>query len=275
MKVFIQTNKHQFLASKVSAYSFQRFGLEVELMDVEKNDFLKKFINKKYLRNKKIKLYKNDLQSFTLLRFLGPKLNNFKDRILVIDPDIFALKDPRILEREIDNDHDIYCTFYNNSPRSEMMLINAERVLWNFNDIIKRLFDHKIDYQNLMNLSFDKALKIKKIENKFNSHDYVDKETILLHTTNRLTQPWKEGLKIDFENHNYTYTLYLKNFLKKFLNKNYDKNLFVKNYQKHPNNDVTNTIKKLFQEAKKENFISEEDINFALKNNFISKNIII
>lgn len=275
MKVFIQTNKHQFLASKVSAYSFQRFGLEVELMDVEENDFLKKFINKKYLRNKKIKLYKNDLQSFTLLRFLGPKLNNFKDRILVIDPDIFALKDPRILEKEIDNDHDIYCTFYNNSPRSEMMLINAERVLWNFNDIIKRLFDHKIDYQNLMNLSFDKALKIKKIENKFNSHDYVDKETILLHTTNRLTQPWKEGLKIDFENHNFTYALYLKNFLKKFLNKDYDKNLFVKNYQKHPNNDVTNTIKKLFQEAKKENFISEEDINFALKNNFISKNIII
>ena len=47
-----------------------------------------------------------------------------------------------------------------------------------------------------MNLSFDQNLKIKKINNKFNSHDFIDEETVLLHTTNRLTQPWKEGKKL-------------------------------------------------------------------------------
>ena len=55
MKVFIQTNKQQYLASKVSAYSFKRFGLDVELMNFDDNTHLKNFINKKYFRNKKFK----------------------------------------------------------------------------------------------------------------------------------------------------------------------------------------------------------------------------
>lgn len=275
MKVFIQTNKQQYLASKVSAYSFKRFGLDVELMNFDDNTHLKNFINKKYFRNKKIKVFKDDLQSFTLLRFLAPKLNNFNDYILVIDPDIFALKDPKILKNEIDNLHNVYCTFYNDSPRSEMMLIDAKKITWDFNYLIIQLFNHNLDYKNLMNLSFDQNLKIKKINNKFNSHDLVNEETILLHTTNRLTQPWKEGLKIDFERHNFSYSLYLKNLIKRYLNKNYDTSLLAENYQQHPNTEVINTVKNLFLEAKKEKFISEEEINLAIKNKFISKKILI
>ena len=41
MKVFIQTNKQQYLASKVSAYSFKRFGLDVQLMNFDDNTHLK------------------------------------------------------------------------------------------------------------------------------------------------------------------------------------------------------------------------------------------
>ena len=275
MKVFIQTNKQQYLASKVSAYSFKRFGLDVELMNFDDNTYLKNFINKKYFRNKKFKIFKDDLQSFTLLRFLAPKLNNFNDYILVIDPDIFALKDPKILKNEIDNLHNVYCTFYNNFPRSEMMLIDAKKVTWDFNYLINQLFNHNLDYQNLMNLSFDQNLKIKKINNKFNSHDFIDEETVLLHTTNRLTQPWKEGLKIDFERHNFSYSLYLKNLIKKYLNKDYDSSLLAVNYQTHPNSQVINTVKNLFWEAKKEKFISEEEINLAINNKFISNKILI
>ena len=75
----------------------------------------------------------------------------------------------------------------------------------------------------------------------------------MLHTTNRLTQPWKEGLKIDFERHNFSYSLYLKNLIKKYLNKDYDTSLLALNYQKHPDTKVINTVKNLFLEAKKEN----------------------
>ena len=70
MKVFIQSNSFQSIAAKVAKYSFERFGCNVEIMSVEENKILKDKLNKKMLRNKKVVKYKNDLQSFTLLRFL-------------------------------------------------------------------------------------------------------------------------------------------------------------------------------------------------------------
>ena len=118
MKVFIQSNKYQLLAAKVSKYSFEKFGCEVKIMNLEDNIFLKGNFNKKIRRNDKIVHYKDDLQSFTLLRFYAPELNNFSDKILIIDPDIFALKNPITLFDEIgDSNYDIACTFYNNKPR--------------------------------------------------------------------------------------------------------------------------------------------------------------
>ena len=81
MKIYIQSNKYQKLASMVSKYSFERFGHEVEIMNVEENDFLKDKLNHEILRKGKKTIYRNDLQSFTLLRFLAPQLNNYKDKI--------------------------------------------------------------------------------------------------------------------------------------------------------------------------------------------------
>ena len=73
MKVYIQSNRYQSIAANVAKYSFERFGCEVNIMSVENNDLLKKNFNKKILRNKQETLYKDDLQSFTLLRFLAPE----------------------------------------------------------------------------------------------------------------------------------------------------------------------------------------------------------
>ena len=47
------------------------------------------------------------------------------------------------------------------------------------------------------------------------------------------------------------------------------------NYQKHPDVQVINTVKNLFWEAKKEKFISEEEINLAINNKFVSNKILI
>ena len=47
MNVYIQTNSKQFLASKVSAYSFVRFGHNVKLMNFEESEILKKYLGKK------------------------------------------------------------------------------------------------------------------------------------------------------------------------------------------------------------------------------------
>jgi hypothetical protein len=242
MNVYIQTNSKQFLASKVSAYSFVRFGHNVKLMNFEESEILKKYLGKKYLKNGKLKTYENDLQSFTPLRFLAPTLNNNKDLILVIDPDIFAINDPKIILDNVNDNYDLYCTSYNQILRSEMMLINAKKIQWNFEKIIKELFEFKIDYKDLMSLSFDTSLKIKIIENKFNSHDKITNDTILLHTTNRITQPWKEDLLIDFDIGNKTILNYLKNITKKTLGMKFDKNIVESKYQKHPDNIVINLL---------------------------------
>ena len=242
-------------------------------MNFEESEILKKYLGKKYLKNGKLKTYENDLQSFTPLRFLAPTLNNNKDLILVIDPDIFAINDPKIILDNVNDDYDLYCTSYNQILRSEMMLINAKKIQWNFEKIIKELFEFKIDYKDLMSLSFDTSLKIKIIENKFNSHDKITDDTILLHTTNRITQPWKEDLLIDFDIGNKTILNYLKNLTKKTLGMKFDKNIIESKYQKHPDNMVINKIKEIFLEAKKNNFINDQEIQFAIKNKSISKKI--
>ena len=155
MKVYIQSNKYQRFAAKISAYSFERFGIKTQLLDFDDNEILRKYIGQKYLRNGNLRTYKDDLQSFTLLRFLAPEINSSNEIILVIDPDVFALKNPYEMINLIDN-YDIACTFKNNLPRSEVMLINNKNIKWEFEEICRMLFSKEIDYIDLINLNFDK-----------------------------------------------------------------------------------------------------------------------
>ena len=134
---------------------------KIFFLDFEKNDLLKSMVGKKYKRSGKIKYFKNDLQSFTLLRFLAPELDNYKGKLLVIDPDVFALKDVNNIFNLLDDD-DLACTFLENKARTEVMIIDAQKVKWKFEEIINQVFNLKLDYSDLMNLSFDKNIKIKK-----------------------------------------------------------------------------------------------------------------
>lgn len=93
MKVYIQSNKYQKIAAEVAAYSFERFGLKTEYLNFEDNKLLNHYVGHSYLRNGKNCIFKDDLQSFTILRSLAPQLNKYKEKILVIDPDVFVLKD--------------------------------------------------------------------------------------------------------------------------------------------------------------------------------------
>ena len=88
MKIFIQSNRYQFTAAKVAKFSFEKFGYTCKIVNIEDEVRLKKYFNKKYLRNNKIKTFKDDLQSFTLLRFLIPELVDNNEKIMIIDPDV-------------------------------------------------------------------------------------------------------------------------------------------------------------------------------------------
>ena len=94
----------------------------------------------------------------------------------------------------------------------------------------------------------------------------------LLHTTNRITQPWKEGLKVDFEIHKSKYYI-LKQFIKKLVEKDYDNKVTSNRYYRHPNEQINKTIK-FFSILKKNSIITESDINDAIRNLEISENFL-
>ena len=153
------------------------------------------------------------------------------------------------------------------------MLINANKVNWKFEDICKKMFNKQIDYTKLINLSFDENLQVKKIKSDYNSIDIVNDETILLHTSNRITQPWKEGLKINFEVHNLRSRDYVKYYLRKIFNLKLNNDLISDKFIKHPNDKVYTIVKNLFHEAIKENFIDNQEIEEAISKGYISKKI--
>ena len=272
MRLYIQKNNKQDLAAKISAASFIKSGFKKEnifFLDFEKNDLLKSMVGKKYKRSGKIKYFKNDLQSFTFLRFLAPESDNYRGKLLVIDPDVFALKDVSNMVDLLNKD-DLACTFVDNKARTEVMIIDAQKVKWKFEEIINQVFNLKLDYSDLMNLSFDKNLKIKKISNNYNSLDSINNDTVLLHTTNRITQPWKEGLKVDFEIHKSKFYIF-KQQIKKLIGKNYDNKVTSSRYLRHPNEQIIRVIKKFFNFAKQNKIVNEMDIDKAIRDLTISE----
>tara|TARA_Y100001970_G_scaffold286896_1_gene410193 strand:- start:380 stop:1234 length:855 start_codon:yes stop_codon:yes gene_type:complete len=270
MKVYIQSNRFQNIAAKVAKYSFVKNGYEnVEIINLENNETLKKFFGKKYKRKgKKVTFTIDDLQSFTLLRFFPTKLN-FQNKCLVIDPDVFLIKQSLDELESLSNEYSVYCTKINNKFRTEVMVLNKNKYLWNFDKLIESLFNFELDYEDLIHLNFDNNLKIYEIPHKYNQHDTIKNDTVLLHTTNRITQPWKEGLKINFRKEK-NFSDFIKNFIKKTLGMHHDK-YFEKKFIKHNNLQVLETVESFFFHAIKEKFISEKEMNDGVKLEYISK----
>ena len=274
MKIFICTNKFQKLAAKVSAFSFTQYGFnDIEILEIENHEILKDKLNLTYLRDGKITKFIDDLQSFTLLRFYPFTLKNL-NKCLIIDPDVFAVKDPtnELNEFFSRNEFKIACTKINENFRTEVILLNNISYKWDFEEIINDLFNHKIDYKDLIYLNSKKYFsEVNRLPIEFNHHDKVDENTLLLHTTKRITQPWKEGLKIDFYDEKNSKIYKFKQQIKKLLNLDYNINAISKNYIKHPNKKVEYTVSKRFKDCLNSNFIKENEIEDAIRNKYVSK----
>ena len=270
MDVYIQSNKFQDLAANVSKFTFVKNGFNnVQILKLENNEFLKNFYGKKFFRKGKIEIFDpNDLQSFTLLRLLPESLNSYND-YLIIDPDIFLLKDKKYFFDNLPKNKSIYCTKYNNKFRSEVIYKNNNKQNWNFEDLIQKLFNFELDYDELIHLSFNTKLNINEIPLSFNEIDNFSINTILLHTSNRMTQPWKEGLNINFKKETNFFSR-IKNKTKKIFRLKYD-NFYDGKFIRHPNKNVINIIENLFIEAIKNNFITSNEIIKNINNNMVSK----
>ncbi len=276
LKIFIQSNPKQELAAKVSSFSFIKHGYKnVEILKLNSVKELKNNFNKTFFRGgKKIVYDLDDLQSFTLLRFLPPKL--YDDFCLIIDPDVFAVKDPaNILESYLNKqEKKLLCTKIGDKFKSEVCLINCKNFdLWNFDKIIHDLFNKIIDYQDIINFDFIDKTEIGVLDQGLNSLDTISDSTFLLHTTNRITQPWKEGLDVDFKVY-VSKIDYAKNFINKILGRKHNSKIFEKKYKLHPDQSVLKFVEQTFKEAFIQKYITKEEVALAISKKYLSNRFV-
>ncbi len=210
IRIFIQANRSQALGAKLSEYSLRKFltngdSVRITIINFEDRNELKSRHRQFMLRRgKRYQFLANDLQSFTLLRFLPPELCDWRGIALVIDPDVFAVKSIDSLY-DIDMQGHAILARKVNSPNgneysgSSVMLLDCSKLRhWNWNGILSDLFDGKIDYQDLMQLKLEDPRTIGELSVSWNEFDSIKEGTKLLHTTMRNTQPWKTGLPVEF-----------------------------------------------------------------------------
>jgi hypothetical protein len=175
-----------------------RDRFRVEILNVDDMSRFVDFHGKTYLRDgKKLSFDRNDLQSFTLARFMPPEILNYKGRCIAIDPDVFSVQDIYPLFELDLQGRSIACRRYNKDWASSVMLLDCSKLThWRIDDILLKLRMREIDYQILMTLAYEES--ILELDAAWNSFDHLDENTKLLHNTNRRTQPWKTGLRRDF-----------------------------------------------------------------------------
>lgn len=209
--VFIQSNDEQYLGALVAAYALKRNSRHADRFDVKVlhyNDFpwLHAREGQLFWRGEERREWKRqDLQSFTPLRFMPPKLMGYQGRAVVIDPDCFAVGDIwDLLSRDMGGKA-LMCRIrpaFKDLPSyrasSVMLLDNAKLKHWDAERTFNDLFEFKVDYMKWIKLEYESADSIGVLEDYWNDFDRLTPDTRILHTTYRRTQPWKTGLPIDF-----------------------------------------------------------------------------
>lgn len=207
--VFIHTNEKQLLGALVSKYSFERFAsdkgsFDVKLILTSDHPFLAAQEGAWYLRNGlKLKWANDDLQSFTLLRFLPPSLMDFKGRSVVVDPDVFCVADVTpLLTRDMQGkailarkDKAGRSDFWSSSV---MLLDNARLRHWDVEKNFHEMLRFERDYMDWVTLRTEPQDSIGELESHWNDFDTLTPQTRMIHNTRRKTQPWKTGLKLDY-----------------------------------------------------------------------------
>jgi hypothetical protein len=211
--VFVHTNEQQLLGALAAAHSFRRNSraadaFDVRILHLEQTPHLYRREGQRYLRRgRMIPWHNDDLQSFSPLRLMVPQVMGFRGRALVTDPDVFSVGGD-VYELLASDMHGkaVVCR---NLPAengggehkwatSVMLLDCAKLGAWRWDEQIDAMFAGQLDYKRWMQLADEPQDSIGELPEVWNSLDKLDADTRLLHMTERLTQPWKTGLPIDF-----------------------------------------------------------------------------
>lgn len=204
---------------------------------------------------------------------MPPELNGYEGRAMVIDPDIFALKDiSPLLNMDMEDKALICCPKKDAFDTSMMVMDCAKLQHWSMSKILQDLKDKKADYVDTMTLKWQAALQpnsIKTVPRTYNNLDTITDDTVLLHTTERITQPWSTGLPIDFKRNSpgKYFGLIPKVWLLKLRGK------WPSTYQQHPKKEVEMFFLQLFKEALDKGVITKEEAEDEIKINRLRKDI--
>jgi hypothetical protein len=79
------------------------------------------------------------------------------------------------------------------------MLLDCARLRhWHTEEQFDELFTFRRDYRRWIGLEDEEPATIGELEPAWNDFDRLTAATRMLHTTRRMTQPWKTGLPVDF-----------------------------------------------------------------------------
>jgi len=206
-KVFITTNEKQRLGALLSRYTIEKYTkhsdkFEISTIEVEKVPEIRMLFGKSYLRDgRETNFDSANLQSFTLTRFMPPELMNYEGRSVVLDPDVFATYSDiwELLSMDM-GEAAIMCRKQKSDVwgSSVMLLDNTKLKHWSIRQIVQNLLSLSLDYKDVMSLVNEKA-PIAELSKDWNSFDELNASTKLLHNTQRNTQPWRAGLKLDYQ----------------------------------------------------------------------------
>jgi len=248
-------------------------GITVDYINVDEIEVFKNFAGKVYLFAGKPRVYNpKDLQSFTLSRFMAPELMDYKGSAVVIDPDIFVVKDiSPIFNVNMAGKAIAACRKKSYWDTSFMLMDCTKLTHWSIDDILKGLRDKKLDYAiDVMSLKHEPEDSILELPRIWNNLDTLTPDTMAVHMTNRMTQPWKTGLAIDFTRNPMprVFGIIPREPIHKLIGR------YPTHYQKHPNPKIESFFFYLAKEAMKDSVITREWLQKEIDAGHIRKDLL-
>lgn len=281
--VFIHTNHKQILGAKVAAWALERNSehadaFDVQLIDTRDHPWLQEYEGQLYLRDGVQRVWLNDdLQSFTPLRFLPPKLMGYEGRAIVIDPDIFAVADVwELLTRDMQGKAIV--SRKRSGPKgaidkcwaSSVMLLDCAKLEhWDAEQGFRELFSFERDYSEWICLKLEDPQTIGVLEPEWNDFDHLSARTRMLHTTRRKTQPWKTGLPVDWRPAERFRAFPPLGWLMRARRKWFGEYAFLGNYKAHPDQNQERLFFGLLRECLEQGRITEDELKAEMDRNHL------
>ena len=281
--VFIHTNHKQMVGALVAKYALKRNSpnadrFDVQIIDTADYPWLQEHEGQMYLRDTVQRVWLNDdLQSFTPLRFMPPKLMDYQGRAIVIDPDIFAVGDVwELLTRDM-NGKAIMCRM-RSGPKglidkchaSSVMLLDCAKLThWDAEAGFREMFRFERDYQPWICLKLEDKDSIGFFEHEWNDFDKLTSRTKMLHNTRRKTQPWKTGLPTDWRPAE-TFRLFPPvAWVMRARRKLFGEYALLGNYKEHPDSNQERFFFGLLKECVEQGIVTEDMLKDQMARNHV------